>query len=549
MALALQLHRELPTQTRVTAHERETRRRLFWACYLMDRFAASGTKRPSLIADESISLRLPSRQEHKGTVATEGDFFSNGPSAQHNGGCRGPELGSSTLLINICRILGTTNRYLAAGGMKGDPYLPWHSLSTLATIRYDLDMWAAESRDAFTSLETLFGQPDSTVLVLSKLVYHLVHCLIYRPFLPIDLVELSSSSQHQTWHIEATNLCFLHANAITELVEIGKASDVIEWPAFVGYCVCAAGTIHVHGVHYPRCEGQVFSTSAEFFAREMQQLEDLSSAWSGVLQQRNTLQDVYSRHMDLVRSLATSSWPFASVFQLQDFFDRYPGRPLECGHVTVSDIIVRSISDGSVSSLSKVEIALTSCTRPTNTEGNLDARDDPRAHTSSQYPILMAQRPFGAIHVPQRSRKRRRTSSMTRMTPPSPPSNPSINHPALPYEEPLVYHMPESNGDVFCGGVDNLHAFATVTSYGSVLGDEDVKTKPVDQINMMFGLPTPEEKLDSDCLSYDSLPTPYQLYCQEDAQQDPFLRLLQQMAETEQTRGTQSELDLLLGNR
>ena len=37
--------------------------------------------------------------------------------------------GSSGMLIDIVRILGITNRYLAAGGVKGDSHFPWHSLS------------------------------------------------------------------------------------------------------------------------------------------------------------------------------------------------------------------------------------------------------------------------------------------------------------------------------------------------------------------------------------------------------------------------------------
>ena len=131
------------------------------------------------------------------------------------------------MLIEISRILGITNRYLAAGGVKGDSHFPWHAQSNLSKIRQDLDTWASGAQDAFMSIEALFGQTESQTLVLSKLVYHLIHCLIYRPFLPIDLTELSGTGQHQSWQIEATNLCFLHANAISELTEIGKHSSII----------------------------------------------------------------------------------------------------------------------------------------------------------------------------------------------------------------------------------------------------------------------------------------------------------------------------------
>src|SRR5215469_6096093 len=282
MAFALNLHRELPNTLSITSEEREGRRRLFWACYLLDRFSACGSKRSSLIVDECIVLRLPAHQSQPDGILLEGEYFLGSPNLSCMTQSGKLSQGSIGLLIGIVRILGITNRYLAAGGVKGDSHFPWHSLSNLSKIRHDLDVWASESQDTFSSLETLFGQPDSTVLVLSKLIYHLIHCLIYRPFLPVDLAELSGTSQHQSWQIEATNLCFLHANAIAELVEIGRASSIIDWPAFVGYCVCTAATIHVHGAHYRGREGEVFSVSPEFLSREMHQLSDLRYIWAGV---------------------------------------------------------------------------------------------------------------------------------------------------------------------------------------------------------------------------------------------------------------------------
>jgi hypothetical protein len=263
------------------------------------------------------------------------------------------------MLVDICRILGTTNQYLAAGGVKGDSHFPWHSLSNLSKIRQDLDVWASGTEGAFSSLESLFGQPDSTVLVLSKLVYHLIHCLIYRPFLPIDLAELAGSGQHQSWQIEATNMCFLHANAIAELVELGKQTTSVEWPAFVGYCICTAGTVHIHGAHYSRIgsagEMNVFSASADFLAREMQQLSELRYAWASVQHQRETLQGIYNAHSELVKSLAHSPMRYSPVFHLEDFFDRYsniggPGGQtfsFDAANLSLADVVVDFTADAS----------------------------------------------------------------------------------------------------------------------------------------------------------------------------------------------------------
>lgn len=350
MAFALSLHRELPAQLRIAPSEREGRRKLFWTCYLMDRFAVSGSKRPSLISDEAVCLRLPAWLPAGSHLLVDGNYFPNGSSLPYAAGMSNAGQGSGAMLVEIVRVLGVTNRYLAAGGVKGDSHFPWHAQSTLSRIRTDLDYWAATTQDAFTTLETLFGQPESSTLVLSKLIYHLVHCLIYRPFLPVDLAELSGSGQHQSWQIEATNLCFLHANAIAELVEIGKNTSIIDWPSFVGYCICTAGTIHVHGAHYMSLrEGDVFSSSSDFLTREMAQLYELRFIWSEVQHQRDTLQAVYANHSHLVKSLATNPMRFSPVFQMEDFFDRYPGSCIDGSNVIFSDIELDTIIHDSLS--------------------------------------------------------------------------------------------------------------------------------------------------------------------------------------------------------
>lgn len=250
--------------------------------------------------------------------------------------------GSGTMLIEIVRVLGVTNRYLAAGGVKGDSHFPWHAQSTLSRIRADLDSWAAATQDIFTSVDALFGSHDSSTLVLSKLIYHLIHCLIYRPFLPVDLSELSGTGQSQSWQIEATHLCFLHANAIGELCQIAcQSTALLDWPSFVGYCICTAGTIHIHGAHYVSfSQSGTYHQSAEYLSRGMTQLLEMRSVWAGLQHHRDTLSAVFGSHAELVKSLSSNPIRFSPTFQMEDFFDRYPGSYIDGAHVTFSDIVI-----------------------------------------------------------------------------------------------------------------------------------------------------------------------------------------------------------------
>ncbi|KAI9376542.1 type I 3-dehydroquinase-domain-containing protein [Aspergillus egyptiacus] len=336
MVIALDLYRELPASHPALPQEREMRRRLFWAVYVMDRFFTCGSKRPCLVADHSILVRLPASSS---SGSDPGDVFNPvGPNIPYSTDRRKTAGSCAALLVDISRILGVAHRYLAAGGVKGDSHFPWHALSNLSKIRQELDLWAAGTHDLFASIEALFGHPESTLLLLSKLIYHLVHCLLYRPFLPIDLAELRGSGQHQSWQIEATTLCFSHANAIAELVELARHAPRIEWPALVAYCLTVAGTVHIHGVHYHgRRDGEVFASSPDFLAREMHQLSWLQQSWTGVQHHRDLLTTLSACHADLVRTLAARPVRFAPVFHLEDFLDRYPGLIVDGSHVRLVD--------------------------------------------------------------------------------------------------------------------------------------------------------------------------------------------------------------------
>lgn len=356
MTLALELHREADAQAQITPVERENRRNLFWSAYLLDRYLACGSKRPSLISDESIVLRLPSWSSKPSSMPVDGEFFHCGSNLQYLQSNGKKSQGTTGLLIDITRVLGITNRYLAAGGVKGDSHFPWHSLSNLSKIRQDLDIWASSTNNIFSTTAALFGQSDSTVLVLSKLIYHLIHCLIYRPFLPIDLSELAGNGQHQSWQIEATNMCFLHANAIAELVDLGFQMGKTEWPPFIGFCISTAGTVHVHGAHYNSGHGgdlNVFTPSADYLARELQHLNELRYRWSSIEYQRVMLQNIRNAHADLLKGLANNDIRYTPGFQLEDFFDRYANVAgtggvalrFESASLTLSDIPTEYMAD------------------------------------------------------------------------------------------------------------------------------------------------------------------------------------------------------------
>ncbi|KAH0290181.1 hypothetical protein KCU62_g3799, partial [Aureobasidium sp. EXF-3399] len=559
MAYALNLHRELPAGLRISPNEREGRRKLFWTCYIMDRFLASGSKRPSLIADEAIFLRLPGWQSDSTSIPYEGNFFSNGINLPMSAGPGRLHQSGGSMLIEISRILGITNRYLAAGGVKGDSHFPWHAQSNLSKIRQDLDTWASGAQDAFMSIEALFGQTESQTLVLSKLVYHLIHCLIYRPFLPIDLTELSGTGQHQSWQIEATNLCFLHANAISELTEIGKHSSITDWPAYVGYCLCTAGTIHVHGAHYPSREGDVFTRSAEFLSKEMSQLSDMRIIWAGVQHQRETLQTVYGCHSQLVKSLASNPMRFSPVFQMEDFFDRYPGQCIDGAHTTFTDVTVEALHE----SLPAYNGFNNSNNNNSNNNSNgwqwtSQPQNGPSISSSTTATSKSSANLNNDLHVSTASRKRRRTNDAK-----SPPDLPAVIHdPALnplspeftnPLTSPIATALPphttaaEENQTFTQNPLSPSFSFSPWQSHLSLPMDPDLRYPA--QFDNLFSIPG--QNTHSNAMFDQQTPGGLSANgsVNTEGDKDPFMSLLEQLAENEQTgHGGPSDLDFFLSS-
>lgn len=73
---------------------------------------------------------------------------------------------------------------------------------------------------------------------------------------------------------------------------------------------------------------------------------------------------------------------------------------------------------------------------------------------------------------------------------------------------------------------------------------------PMNHLDPMLSLPTPKEHPDSDGLADGAIAeaTQQMQAQQQDGEHDPFLSLLQQLAENEQSRGGPSELDFFLSS-
>lgn len=225
----------------------ETKRRTFWACFILDRCLSSGKYRPRMIQVKDLEIQLPSDNAFafgervrtarlsEPTVRRPASFGSQGvqiPSIRQSIGGFGDEklpptngtpdgkawspvsrrksseeevdrweVGAEeavlSRVIRIIRIWGSITKWSCAGGRRTEQYPPWHPESRFASLRSQLN----EFQDSLSrNLQYSLRNTDTHIMYKTTLasytVMHVVYFLsvivlhrAYIPFLPVRCNE------------------------------------------------------------------------------------------------------------------------------------------------------------------------------------------------------------------------------------------------------------------------------------------------------------------------------------------------------------------------
>lgn len=224
----------------------ETKRRTFWACFILDRCLSSGKYRPRMIQVKELEIQLPSDNAFafgervrtarlsEPTVRRPQSFGSQGvqiPSIRQSLGYGDEKLPTTngtpdnkawspvsrrksseeevdrwevgaeesvlSRVIRIIRIWGSITKWSCAGGRRTEQYPPWHPESRFAYLRAQLN----EFQDSLSrNLQYSLRNTDTHIMYKTTLasytVMHVVYFLsvivlhrAYIPFLPIRCNE------------------------------------------------------------------------------------------------------------------------------------------------------------------------------------------------------------------------------------------------------------------------------------------------------------------------------------------------------------------------
>ncbi|KZL64655.1 fungal specific transcription factor [Colletotrichum tofieldiae] len=331
-AMALELYQCPVENDDSNRLENQMRKRLFWTCYVMNVFVSAWLERPSMMDDAVVkaSISPPKQHPHSGWQSKNG-YNATTDSEQNCDETKDPDYGLQKLVRVTC-ILSDANRYLlVTEPTTQEAYGHRHR------IRRNLDLWAADISRNPDHSNQLFDGPEANVLLQCRIVYHLIHCLIYRPLLPLHLGEPAGAMIIQHWVAEATKIGFRHATAILELVEQTLQTKSPHLPPSISYCIFTAGTIHAHGVHYANdhknqglgigltsfasspLEAESFATSSELLSKGVQQLSAIGNEFESARLYKQRLDELTKEHIQLSSKNGVGYLPSRT----NKFFHRY----------------------------------------------------------------------------------------------------------------------------------------------------------------------------------------------------------------------------------
>ncbi|CAG8544342.1 4271_t:CDS:2 [Paraglomus occultum] len=261
MAQALGMHKEFADVSCMYAKKgnshqafiyREIRRRVFWVCFVIDRFSACALGRPTIIDEGDVEIRQPCddrewRKEHPAISDMMDDRPAESPVK------RGRRFILSTSgvfssLTSVSILLGRVAQYI--NRMRSADALPvWDSKSEFAQLENQLESWYESlSQELKWSPEMLKyhvgnGKIGAYAAILT--LYHVSIVVLNRPNVATLQTGTAPESQLAFFHISADK-CITSARRTAKIAEALLEAKCTNLCPFTLYPIFATATMHIN---------------------------------------------------------------------------------------------------------------------------------------------------------------------------------------------------------------------------------------------------------------------------------------------------------------
>ena len=371
MAYALQLHRELDhdllgkrndKKSELSFTDREIRRRTMWACFLMDRFTASGTERPMSADEDSIKVQLPIKESHfqmdiPGPTESLDGRVPN-PVTTDTGQLADPKanMGVAAYIIRVVALWGRVIKHLNMGGKEKDPLPMWDPKSHYAELKQQAADFTStlplELQNTRDNLNSHAAERLANQFIFLHVVANQVILFLHRFAIPTSPGARSPSQLPKSFLPEAGPIAVEAATQVS-----GLLSDALEHHAvapFMSYCAFLSGTVHIWGIFSKNSSLEV--SSKQSLSSNVKYLSKMERYWGMCPFMVKNLKDIYREHADAsLRGTSETATQDAAIFQYGDWFTRYPHGVSRTDYEDNSKIKKEPVDDAALSQKSDLQ--------------------------------------------------------------------------------------------------------------------------------------------------------------------------------------------------
>ncbi|POS88139.1 hypothetical protein EPUL_000281 [Erysiphe pulchra] len=336
MAFALELHQDLDydpmnkdTSEKLGFIDKESRKRIMWACFIMDKLESSGRNKPPFISEDVITIQLPVKEKYfiqgvqerteylNEKIVNSSSYVADGISDVKS------NMDVAAYLIRVIALWGRISLYVHSSLYSQHENMPQSLESIFQSLMEELD----------TFHETL---PEDLKYSMENLSIHnseglanqfiLLHIYLQQNILFLNRFAILHHGRHNS---ESTTIkesisvklekSFAAAEKISILLEDGDAYFITA--PFVGYCAFFASIVHILGVFSDNSSRK--SASKKNLATNMNYLLKAKKHWIIFRYMHEYLQDQWKICLDASRSGKDIDSSSFIAFQYNDILDLY----------------------------------------------------------------------------------------------------------------------------------------------------------------------------------------------------------------------------------